>query len=212
MEDLRGHDMHLNKLQHQARTLTSVGLSLVSLFAQEASWLSREDEASRLRVLHYVILEQLDGAKRSEDAASDGHSKASLVFSLGGLAAGLLIKKVSKNERLSALSGHLLNSLVDEQSPFGTVLVCIGPKGLPDDAAVVSISRLARESDRQESEVTNELKEWGFLLLSKEEFSLIIDKLVVDVREGRLRLPISRDKLPEVKTSGQLKLEVKKSE
>jgi len=200
----------LKNLRYQAVKLTSTGLSLTKVFAEEASRLNRRDEASRLRALYLSIRQQMDWAKNSEDAAKYGYSQANLIISLGGLAVSGIIKTVSRNKQLSAISDHLLNSLTSKQRPFGRVLVCIGPKGLPDDVGVVSVSRLARESNREESEVTNELRERGCLLLSEEAFSLLIDKLINDVQERRLLLPISTDKLSEIKTSNCLRLEAKK--
>jgi len=124
---------------------------------------------------------------------------------------GGAIKVLSKNKGLQAFSDHLLNNLGGEQRPFGTVLICVGPRGMPDDVQVVSISRLARESNREESEVINELQGRGCLLFSEKAFSLLIDKLACAVREGGLFLPVSTEKLTEVKTSDCLKLEAKKS-
>ena len=212
MEGLTPHNTYLKNLKHQARRLTSAGLSLITLFAEEANRLNREDEASRLKALCSSIRQQLDLAKRSEDSASYGHSKANLIFSLGGLAASGIIGMVSKNKRLSATAGHLLQSLTNEQRPFGSVLVCIGPMGLPDDVRVVSISQSARESNRQESEVINNLQEHDCLLFNENTFSLLNNKLVDDVRKGRLRLPISREKLSEITASNKSKLRPKKVE
>jgi len=41
----------------------------------------------------------------------------------------------------------------------------------------------------------HKLQEDGHLLFSEEAFSLLIDRLIVDVRQGKLRLPVSREKL-----------------
>ena len=210
MESLKSYHNRLQSLQHQAERLTATGLSLITLFAEEANRLSREDEASRLRTLYHTLTEQLGQVKRDEDSASYGHSKARLVASLGGLVVGVAIKMASKDKQLSAFSDHLLNNLGGKRLPFGLVFVFIGPKGLPDDARVVSIARLARESNREESEVINELQERGYLLFSEEAFPLLIDKLTDDVQEGRLLLPVPTEKLAEIRTSSWVKLETKK--
>jgi hypothetical protein len=212
MEGLTPHNTYLKNLKHQAKRLTSAGLSLITLLAEEANRLSREDEASRLKALYSSIRQQLGLAKRSEDAASYGHSQAGLIFSLGGLAASGIIGMVSKNKRRSATAGHLLQSLNNEQRPFGRVLVCIDPEGMPDDVRVVSISKLARESNQPESEVIQELQERGCLLFGEKEFSLLIDRLVDDVREGRLCLPISREKLFDITLQSKSKLGARKVE
>jgi hypothetical protein len=198
MEGLTPHNTYLKNLKHQARKLTSAGLSLITLFAQEANRLSREDEASRLKALYSSIGQQLDLVKCSEDSASYGHSQAGLISSLGALAISGIIKRVSNNKRLSSFADYLLESPTNKERPFGKVLVCMGPRGLPDDVEAISISRLARESNRPESEVIKELKESGCLLFSEKAFSHLIDGLIDDVREGRLCLPIPREKLSEI--------------
>jgi len=199
MESLKSFHDHLENLQHQARKLTSAGLSLTELFAEEAKRLSREDEASRLRALCHAVVEQLERVKRNEGSESYAQSQVNMKVSLIALGMSAGRAMVSKNNRLSRISDSLKSAGI-EKLPFGNVLVCIGPKGLPEDVEVISISRLARESKRLESEVVNELQKRGYLLLSKEAFSLLIDKLVDAVRKGRLCLPISGEKLSEIKT------------
>lgn len=195
---------HLESLRSKARNLSLTGLSLTNLLAEEVGRLNRHDEAVRLKVLHSSVRQQLDEAKSMECAARHGYSQANLIVSLGGLAIGGMIKMASKNKQLSAFADYLLKSPTDKERPFGLLLVCIGPRGLPDDAGVVSISRLARESNRPDSEIINKLQEGGYLLLNEKVFSLLIDRLIDDVREGRLRLPVSREKLSEITASGEL--------
>ena len=212
MEGLTAHGTYLKNLLRQARRLTSSAFSLSAIFEEEANQLNRKDEASRLKALYFSIRRQLDWTKSSEDAARYGHSQADLITSLGGLAVGTIIKMASNNKQLSAFSDYLLTRPAGKQPPFGKVLVCIGPRGLPDDVQVVSISKLARESNRPESEVINELQERGCLLFSEKELSLLIDRLVDDVREGQLCLPISLEKLAEIKTATYLEPEFNDSE
>jgi len=210
MEGVKPDAAYLESLGYRVRKLASASLSLSNLLAEEAVRLNWRDEASRLEVLYLSIRQQLDQAKSNEEAASYGYSKANLTVSLGKLAVGSIIKAVSKNEQLQTISNYLLNSLGDERSPFGTVLVCIGTGGMPDDVQVVSISKLARDSDREECDVTDEIQRRGHLLLTEKGFSALIDKLTCDVREGRQFLPVSIEKLNENKGSSHLKLELKK--
>ena len=210
MEGLTPNSACLKNLRYQVRKLTAVGLSLSNLFAEEAGRLNQRDEASRLEALYFSIRQQLDRAKRDEDIASYEYSKAKLIVSLGRLAVGGTIKMVSKNKELQAFSDHLLNSLGGEQRPFGMVLICVGPRGMPDDVQVVSISRLARESNQEESEVINELQRHGWCFGCNNRVRSQRKNTQCDVQEGRLLLPISTEKLTETKTSSCLKLEVKK--
>jgi hypothetical protein len=199
------HD-HLEHLQSQAKKLTESGLALNSIFAQEENRLKREDEASRLRAVYRAVVEQLQRLERTEASVELGHSQGNLILSLSGLAVTAMI---SKSNRLSAMRDYLLREPTDRQRPFGLVMVCIGPKGLPDDVRDVSISQMARESNRLESQIINKLQEDGYLLFSEETFSLMIDRLICDVREGRLSLPISRDKLAEIAGLNKPKLRIK---
>jgi len=205
MENMKSFHDRLENLQQQARRLTSAGHPLITLFDEEAEWLSREDEVSRLRASHCDVMEQLERVKWSESSASYGDTKVNLIFSLTGLAAKTILASTTKNQRAWNIVNNVFASDAHKK-PFGTVMVCVGPKGLPDDVRVVSIAELARKSKRLESEVTSELQKRGYLLLGEKAFSLLIDRLVDAVREGRLRLPVSREKLSESTPSGEWKL------
>lgn len=207
MESLKSYHGRLESLQHQAERLTATGFSLITLFAEEAKRLSREDEASRLKAVYSTVVEQLGRVESNERSASHVQSQMNQAASTvtWGMSIGRAI--VSKGNRLSTFSNSL-SSVSIKKRPYGTIMVCIGPKGLPDDARVVSISELARESNRPEFEITQRLQKDGCLLFSQEAFSRLIDKLVIDIQEGRLHLPIPIETLPEV---GALRLEARKA-
>ena len=195
MESMKSFHDHLENLQSQAKKLAESGLALNSIFDQVEIRLKREDEASSLRAVYRAVEEQLQRLERTEASVELGHSQGNLILSLGGLAVAAM---GSKSNRLSAMRDYLLREPTHRQQPFGLVMVCIGPKGLPDDVRGISISQLARESNRLESQIINKLREDGYLLFSQEAFSALIDKLTGDIQEGRLSLPISRDKLAEI--------------
>ena len=207
MESLTSHCAFLRNLQGQVKKLAADSLSLADLLTQEANRLNRQDHTSRLKVLQSSIRQQLEQARSLEIAASYSHTKSKLVTSSIGLAVGGIIQLVSEDKRALAFSNHLLKNLGGKERPFGTVFVSIGPKGLPDDVQVVSVSKLARESNREESEVISELQERGHLLLSDEVFSRLIDRLIADVLAGRLLLPVPIEKLTEIPTASWVKLE-----
>ncbi len=114
MEGLKSVQTDVKNLYHRARKLTATSLYLVTLFAEEADRLSREDEALRLRALYFSIRRQLYWGKSNETSASYAHSQVSLKFSVGRLAVGGIIKLVSQNEVLSAISDSLLRNPGDE--------------------------------------------------------------------------------------------------
>lgn len=206
MENLKQFHSQLKNLKAQAKKLTESGLDLNALFDQEEIRLKREDAASSLRAVYHAVVEQLQQLERAEASVKYGHSQVSLILSLSGVAVSAM---GSKSKRLSAIADHLRQTSTDEQQPFGLVTVCVGPKGMPDDVKGVSISQLARESRRPEREVVNKLQDDGYLLFSQEAFSTLIDRLIGDVREGKLRLPISRDRLAKIAGLNKPKLRIK---
>jgi hypothetical protein len=205
MESLKSFRDRLKNLHAEGEKRIEARLALNALFVEEDIRLKREDNVSTLRVVHCTIVEQLQWLKQIEASASCGHSQANLMLSLTEL---VLTAMVSKGNRLSAIADYLLQAPTDKQ-PFGLVMACIGPRGLPDDVEVVSVSQLARESNRPQPEIMNKLQDDGYLLFSEEAFSLLIDRLVGDVREGKLHLPVSREKLSEITGLNKLKLRAK---
>ena len=208
MENLEPFHGHLQGLQSKTKNPTETALALNALFAGEEARLRREDEASSLRAVYRTIVEQLERIKYNESSACCGDAKANLVFSLTGLAAKIVVAATIKNQR----ARNIVNNIFDtegQKRPFGTVTVCIGPKGLPDDVRVASISQLARESNRPQTEIVSKLQDDGYLLFSEEAFALLIQRLIGAGREGKLHLPVSRDKLVEITGLGKPKPSIK---
>jgi hypothetical protein len=206
MENLKSFHDRLKNLQSQGKKLIEARLALNALFVEEEIRLKREDEVSILMMVRCAIVEQLQRLKHIETSASLGHSQGNLVVFPIGLA---LTAMFSKNNRPSAIMDYLLRGPSDRHRPFGTVMVCVGPEGLPDDAKAVSISQSARDSNRLEPEIVNRLQEDGYLFFSEGVFSSLIDKLVADVRQGKLSLPVSREKLAEIIGLGKPKHSIK---
>jgi hypothetical protein len=209
MEGLESFHTYLKNYQHQAGILAEAAVSLSKSFEVEADRLTRDDGEQRLKAIHATVAEELERSRRLESAASYGYTKANLPFSITGSIVKIILAASTENQRVLNLVDHVFDTSAEKKRPYGTVMVCVGPKGLPDDARVVSISGLARESNQPESETIQVLRKRGYLLFNQETFSRLIDKLVIDVRDGRLHLPISSEKLPEVET---LRLEAKKAE
>jgi hypothetical protein len=209
MGNLKSLPSDLEDLQSRARNLTETGLALTALFNREETRLNRENEASRLRSVYSAIVEQLGRLREIESSASRGHGKASLILSVAELA---VTATVSRGKSISAIADSLLHGATDRQHSFGLVMVCIGPRGLPDDVEAVSISQLARESNRPQPEIINKLQDDGYLLFGEEAFSALISRLIGDVDEGKLHLPVSRDRLVEIAGQNKQKLRVKITE
>jgi hypothetical protein len=195
MGDLRSFYEDLRDLRTQAEKLIEARLGLNALFAEEETRLQREDEASILRAVHGTIAERLKELRRIEDSARYDNSRTDAISYVAGLVREVI---VSKDDRALAIKDYLVRKETERKQPFGLVMVCIGGKGLPDDARAVSIAEAARNSNRLESEIVKGLRANGYLVFTEETFSYLIDRLTTDVRQGKLRLPVSRDKLAQI--------------
>jgi len=184
MAGIRVGGAKLNDLQKKAAKLVSAAESLTILFDQEETRLKRKAEATRLKLLHSAIIQQAERERSTEISASIGYNQGRLIAQ----SVGLLITTFSKNNKVESVTRSLLE---ESKRTFGTILIRIGKKGLPDGVDVVHISRLGRESNQSETEVINRLKQNGYLLLKEENFSRLIDKLIEGILEGCLVLPVS---------------------
>lgn len=186
---------HLRDLQSQASRLTETVLALDAVFAAEEARLDRHDQASRLEAVYRAVAEDLQRLREAEASASRDSSRMRMMSSLLGFAVTAII---SKGGVLSAITDASLREPAARELPFGLIMVCIGPGGLPDDVGAVSISRLVRDSHLPQADTINRLRDHGYLLLSAGAFSALISRLAGDVREGRLHLPVSRDSLIDI--------------
>ena len=208
MEGLESFHAYLKSLSHHAGILAEAAVFLSKSFEVEADRLTREDRVQCLKEIHVTVVKELERTRRLESATNYAYTKASLPFSIAGSIAKLIMVGTTEKPRALKLVSQVSDMVAEKKRPYGTVMVCLGPKGLTEDARVVSISELARESNRPESEIIQKLQKGGCLLFNQEAFSSLIDKLVIDVREGRLHLPIPIETLTGVET---LRLETKRA-
>lgn len=208
MEGIESFHTYLKSLSHQAGMLAEAVVALSESFEAEAARLTREDGVRNLKAIHAAVVAELERSRQMEDAASNNNRRAILPFEFVGLAAKIIVAATIENRRARNFVNQVFDTSAGKKLPYGTVMACVGPKGLPDDVRVVSISGLARESNQQESAITEKLQKGGCLLFSQDTFSCLIDKLVIDVREGRLHLPIPIETLKGAET---LRLEAKRA-
>ena len=84
----------------------------------------------------------------------------------------------------------MAGSVMSKTVPFGNVLIDIGKEGIPEDVRVIPISRLARESNRSELEVKTSLTHDGYLLMTTEVFTQVLDKTKSEILDVSFPLPI----------------------
>ena len=209
MEGIESFQVYLKDICHQARILAEAAASLNRIFDAEAERLTRQDGVQRLRAIHTVITKELESLKRLESLAHNAAIRARLPFSITGSILKIIVAVTTENQQALKFVNNVFAD-IDKEIPYGIVMICVGTQGLPYDARVVSISELSRKSKRPESEVISKLREDGHLLFSEEILFRLIDRLINDVQEGRLLLPILPDKLSEIQSSSGAKLEEEK--
>ncbi len=197
MAVMRVGGARLKDLQKKAAKLVSVAESLTILFDQEETQLKKKDEVARLKLLRSAILQRAEQERSMEISASIGYKQRRLIAQ----SAGLLITALIKNNKVQSVARSLLKEPAGEKRAFGTILIRIDKKGIPDGVDVVPISRLGRESNQTEAEVINRLKKDGSLLLNDENFSRLIDKLIERILEGQIALPVSIQTLSQILTT-----------
>src|SRR4030042_4520245 len=175
MEGLEPFHAYLNDIQHQAGMMTEAVVSLSQYFEAEAKWLNRQDEVQYLKTIEAAVVKELAWLRQMERAASYGHSRANLDWELAGFAAKLVTSVITENRQMHDFVDNVFDTSKHNRCPYGMVMVCVGAKGIPDDVQAVSISELARESNRPESEIIHKLQKGGGLLLSQEAFTCLID-------------------------------------
>ncbi len=178
---------------------------MATLLEEEAIRLKRGDEIARLQALCAVIARRIEAARHNERGARYSYSEGKAIRRIAGSVAGLVGEK-SNNDRWKNISRKLVEPLANDEPPFGTVLVCIGPGGVPDDVHVVSVSRMARESLRKESDVIEEMQKAKNLLLTEENFSEFMDRLAEEILKGQLSLPLRPRPTLQIEVSYQLRL------
>lgn len=179
MADMRVGGVKLKDLQKKATELVSAAESLTILFEQEETRLKRKAEVIRLQLLRSAILQKAERGKSTEISANNGYKLAKLTGSVVGIC--LQIFTPSPNKKILAVAHSLQEEAASKKRAFGTTLIRIDKKGLSDGVDVVHISQLSRESNQSESEVINQLKKDGSLLLTEKDFSGLIDKRIEEI-------------------------------
>jgi len=198
-------DDNLKDLHVRAGNLASATESLASLLEEEGISLERGDQVAKLQALRAAIVERMETAKRDERIAGYSYSEWNNVHKITGSVAEI-VGNIFNDVRWNNMSNKLTELPAGGELSFSTVLVCIGPEGVPDDVSVVSVSRIARELCQPESEVIGEIQKAGNLLLDEEAFSEFIDGLVEEIMRGQIALPVSILTLSQMQASPPLRL------
>jgi hypothetical protein len=204
METSITYSKMLENLLNRVRRLISTAQSLANLFEQEANRLKSEVEVANLKKLYSIVHEEVGNKKRLETDSRLANNLIEGGGSIVRLVAGLVTMSI-QDEAAQAFSRELLSE-PRKETPFGTVVIRVGPSGIPDDVEVVCISELARQSERDELTVVDELLAKGNFLLDEKSFSVLVEIIADEILAGNLSLPVLPNRIIKYKERTLLQL------
>ena len=162
-------------------------------FVENDIQLIRHDQVARLRILKARIMREVEDIERMETTAQRGANTQALLGGAAVLTLGSIFSAAKGRKDALNIGARMAGSVLSRKVPFGTVLIAVGKGGLPDDSKIIPLSRLARESNRSESEVETSLKYGGYLLMTPDTFAKVLDKVECGILDGSVSLPIDID-------------------
>jgi metal-dependent amidase/aminoacylase/carboxypeptidase family protein len=137
-----------------------------------------------------------------ERDAAYRYSDVRLMRGLAAFALGTLRAAVVNSEDPLSVGLRLAKGDLERKQSYGTVLVVIGPGGVPDDVNVISLSRWARESGRSEARIEAALKAKGYRLMTSQDFSRFMEELESRVLGEMVALPVATSSLAQESADG----------
>ena len=169
--------------------------ALDDVFSLEARRLNRLDQAHRLDRLRTRVEGEIAAAAQDEAMQSYAFAKVSLISGSTVLGIGALTALARRDSKAFSFWGRIAEKGFARTQPFGTVVVAIGPDGVPDDVDVISLSELARRQGLHESVVRAHHQSRGYRIMSPHAFFKYIDGLRDGVLAGNLTLPVTEARL-----------------
>jgi hypothetical protein len=194
----REYERRLKELQSQLRKHQAIAEELGTVLNQRTQNILAHDQAASLDNLKARVMKAVDDVRLSEIIASNKFLDEKLATGLMDFAAGALGALMTHRRDPLWEGASRLRPVLGRKAPFGTVLVAVGEKGLPEDVTVVPLSGMARDSNQGEMEIQEALRKRGKLLMAPEAFAALIDKLKLRVLDRSVSLPLSFDKIASV--------------
>jgi hypothetical protein len=195
METEREFSRKLKDIQCQLRRQRAAIEELGLVLERCASNVTRRDQAVLLDGLKADIMKKVGHIQLVETAAGNAFTKRKLTAGVISFAVDTLGAAIAGHKDPPFEGAKLLQSALEQDIPFGTVLVGIGKKGLPEDVTIVPVSKLARDTNRSEAAVRESLQNRGYLLLVPQVFVALVDSVKSRVLDGSLCLPLGADRI-----------------
>lgn len=191
MDDLTVCRRRVEELRYRARAQVDALEVLEKAFAREAEHLCRHDQAQHLDDLGARVAQEVADMQAMEAAASYSFTKETLISGLTKFAVGSLWAAArGTQEHPLSIGAKLAADDFARTEPFRTVLVAVGPGGVPDEVSVVSLSLFARELGRSEPEIRARIEGRGYRLMTPGSFFRALDRLKEHVLKG-VPLPVA---------------------
>jgi len=195
MESIADFRKWIGEMRSELGEHIYIAKQLATTFTENNLQLFRRDEAARLENLNYRINRDVEYIRQMESAAESGHVRGTLLCSVSTFILGSLLVRNTGREDFLKIGAQMARSIWNKTVPFGNVLISIGKDGIPEGVKVVSISSLARESNKSEAEVEASLKHSGYLLMTPEKFAKVLDIVKRGIHNGSVSLPIAIDEI-----------------
>jgi len=195
METIASFEELIQTMQSELGEQVIAVKELAVAITESERQIGRRDQVTRLHILKSRVRREVEDIERMESAALSSANKSALLgggiaFSLGSL----FMAAVGRKDAFSD-GARMAESVLARKIPFDTVLIAVGKGGLPEGLEAISLSRLARESSKSESEVEDSLKSNGYLLMTPEQFAELLDKMECGILDGSYSLPLTVDAL-----------------
>ena len=134
--------------------------------------------------------------RRMESAASASFTEWKLISGVTTFAAGSLIAFLRHTPAHPLAAGaKLATSELERSAPFGTVVVTIGPSGIPGDVQVIPLSKYARDRCLTEWDIRAEYEAQGYRLMTPDSFFKFLDHVKDNVLKGVSIIPTVKPRL-----------------
>ena len=162
---------------------------LANAFTESDIQLIRHDQVSRLRPLLLRIKKEVEDTKQMESAAQYRANNRALLGAGAKFIFDSLVVAAIRHQDAFKAGVRGAASVLSREVPFDTILVAIGEKGIPEDVKAISVSHRTRESSSSESEIKASMKDNGYLLITPEQFTELLDKVEQAELDGSVCLP-----------------------
>ena len=184
------YEEKIKELRCRVEEETAVISELAAVLEDSATQMRRHDQAAVVHSLRDRVMSEVGAMRGTEATAASGHGGIAIAVGLGSLALGGLVSAASGHSGPKRIGARVSRDILSKKVPFGSVEVTIGKQGIPEGVEVISVSRLARESGRSESEVRSTLRKDGYSVMVPEAFTRSLDTLERRILDGFVSLPV----------------------